>query len=75
MRPRIHKTSELVASTINDATIQELCSFNRRAHNQQSKTNKIFTLTCFGLKKIISESEYNHYASQGLTDLIRIEYV
>ena len=75
MRPRIHKTSKIVASTTNDTTIQELCSFNRRTHNQQPKTNKIFTLTCFGLKKVISESEYNHYASQGLTDLIRVEYV
>ena len=56
MRPRIHKTSKIVASTTNDITIQQLCSFNRRIHNQQPKTNKIFTLTCFGLKKVISES-------------------
>jgi hypothetical protein len=75
MRPRIHKTSKIVASTANDSTIQELCSFNRRTHKQQPKTNKVFILTCFGLKKIISESEYNNYASQGLTDLIRVEYV
>lgn len=75
MRPRIKTTPKLVASTTSDETIQDLCRFNRKTHNQQPKTNKIFTLTCFGLKKVISESEYNHYASQGLTDLIRVEYV
>lgn len=74
MRPRIQKHPTLVASTTSDETIQELCRFNRKTHNQQPKTNKIFILTCFGFKKTISESEYNHYASQGLTDLIRIEY-
>lgn len=29
---------------------------------------------CFGMKKTITKSEYDYYASQGLTDLIRIEY-
>lgn len=29
---------------------------------------------CFGIKKTITKTEYDYYVSQGLTDLVRIEY-
>ena len=74
MRPRIKTTPKLVASSSNDTTIQSLCSFNRRTHNEILKTNKSYILTCWGLKKTISKAEYDYYASLGLTDLIKIEY-
>jgi hypothetical protein len=75
MRPRIKTTPKLVASSSNDATIQELCAYNRRTHKQTPKTNKSYILTCWGLKKTISKAEYDMYVSQGLTDLVKIEYV
>lgn len=75
MRPRIKTTPILVASTTNDATIQDLCAYNRRTHKQTPKTNKSYILTCWGLKKTISKAEYDMYVSQGLTDLVKIEYV
>ena len=74
MRPRIKTTPTLVASTTNDATIQDLCAYNRRAHKQTPKTNKSYILTCWGLKKTISKAEYDMYVSQGLTDLVKIIY-
>lgn len=73
MRPRIKTTPKLVASTTNDATIQDLCRFNRRQSHKE-KTIKSHILMCFGMKKTITKAEYDYYASQGLTDLIRIEY-
>jgi hypothetical protein len=75
MRPKIKTTPKLVASSSNDATIQELCAYNRRTHKQTPKTNKSYILTCWGLKKTISKAEYDMYVSQGLTDLVKIEYV
>lgn len=75
MRPRIKETPKLVASSSNDATIQDLCAYNRRTHKQTPKTNKSYILTCWGLKKTISKAEYDMYVSQGLTDLVKIEYV
>lgn len=75
MRPRIKTTSKLVASSSNDATIQDLCAYNRRTHKQTPKINKSYILTCWGLKKTISKAEYDMYVSQGLTDLVKIEYV
>jgi hypothetical protein len=74
MRPRIKTTPKLVASTTNDATIQDLCAYNRRTHKQAPKIIKSYILMCFGMKKTITKQEYDYYASQGLTDLIRIEY-
>ena len=73
MRPRIKTTPKLVASTTNDATIQDLCKFNRKQSHKE-KTVKSYILMCFGMKKTITKAEYEYYASQGLTDLIRIEY-
>lgn len=75
MRPRIKTTPKLVASTTNDATIQDLCAYNRRTHKQAPKTIKSYILMCFGMRKTITKAEYDYYTSQGLTDLIRIEYV
>ena len=74
MRPRIQRKSVLVASSSNDATIQDLCAYNRRTHKQTPKTNKSYILTCWGLKKTISKAEYDMYVSQGLTDLVKIIY-
>jgi hypothetical protein len=74
MRPRIQHQSKIVASSSNDSTIQSLCSFNRRTHNDTPKINKSYILTCFGMKKTITKTEYDYYASLGLTDLIKIEY-
>lgn len=74
MRPRIKKHQTLVASTSNDETIQSLCRFNRKQSYKESK-KKSYILTCWGLKKTISEREYNDYISKGLTDLVKIEYV
>lgn len=74
MRPRIKATPKLVASSSNDATIQDLCAYNRRTHKRAPKVIKSYILMCFGMKKTITKSEYDYYASQGLTDLIRIEY-
>jgi hypothetical protein len=73
MRPRIQKHPTLVASTTNDATIQDLCRFNRKQSHKQ-KTVKSYILMCFGTKKTITKLEYDYYISQGLTDLVRIEY-
>lgn len=74
MRPRIKTTPKLVASSSNDATIQDLCAYNRRTHKQTPKTNKSYILTCWGLKKTISKAEYDMYIKQGLTDLVKIIY-
>lgn len=74
MRQRIQRKSVLVASSSNDATIQDLCAYNRRTHKQTPKTNKSYILTCWGLKKTISKQEYDMYVSQGLTDLVKIIY-
>lgn len=74
MRPRISHQPKLVASSVNDATIQDLCAYNRRTHKQTPKTNKSYILTCWGLKKTISKVEYDDYVSKGLTDLVKIEY-
>lgn len=74
MRPRIKKHQTLVASSSDDTNIQDLCRFNRKQSYKESK-KKSYILMCFGLKKTISEREYNDYISKGLTDLVRIEYV
>ncbi len=74
MRPRIKTTPKLVASSSNNATIQDLCAYNRRTHKQTPKTNKSYILTCWGLKKTITKQEYDMYVSQGLTDLVKIIY-
>lgn len=74
MRPRIVKIPKLVASSSEDVIIQDLCRFNRKQSYKESK-KKSYILMCFGLKKTISEREYNDYVSKGLTDLVRIEYV
>ena len=73
-RPRIKTIPKLVASSSNDATIQDLCAYNRRTHKQTLKTIKSYILTCWGLKKTISKAEYDMYVSQGLTDLVKIIY-
>ena len=74
MRKRIQQKPVLVASSTDDATIQDLCAYNRRTHKQTPKTNKSYILTCWGLKKTISKAEYDMYVSQGLTDLVKIIY-
>lgn len=74
MRPRIQKHPTLVASTTQDETIQDLCRFNRKQSHKQ-KTIKSYILMCFGIKKTITKLEYDYYISQGLTDLVKIEYV
>jgi mannose-1-phosphate guanylyltransferase len=74
MRPRIKTTPKLVASTSNDTTIQDLCAYNRRTHKQAPKIIKSYILMCFGMKKTITKSEYDYYISQGLTNLVKIEY-
>lgn len=74
MRPRIQRHPTLVASTTSDETIQDLCRFNRKQSHKQ-RTIKSYILTCWGIKKTISKTEYDYYNSLGLTDLIRIEYV
>lgn len=72
MRPRIKAIPKIVASSSNDEAIQSLCAFNRRqAHKKPVKS---YILTCWGLKKTISKSEYDMYISQGLNDLVRIIY-
>lgn len=73
MRPRIKKHPTLVASTTSDETIQELCRFNRKQSHKQ-RIIKSYILTCWGLKKTISKAEYDMYVSQGLTDLVKIQY-
>ena len=73
MRPRIQRKSALVASSTDDATIQDLCRFNRKQSHKESK-RKSYILTCWGLKKTISKAEYDMYVSQGLTDLVKIIY-
>lgn len=73
MRPRIKKHPTLVASTTQDETIQDLCRFNRKQPHKQ-KTIKSYILMCFGIKKIITKTEYDYYVSQGLTDLVKVEY-
>jgi hypothetical protein len=73
MRPRIQKHPTLVASTTSDETTQDLCRFNRKQSHKE-KTIKSYILMCFGIKKTITKSEYDYYASLGLTDLIKIEY-
>lgn len=74
MRPRIQKHPTLVASTTSDETIQSLCAYNRKQSHKE-KTIKSYILTCWGLKKTITKTEYDYYISQGLTNLVRIEYV
>lgn len=74
MRPRIQKHPTLVASTTQDETIQSLCSYNRK-QSYKEKTIKSYILICWGLKKTITKTEYDHYISQGLSDLVKIEYV
>ena len=73
MRPRIKTTPKLVASSSNDTTIQDLCRFNKKQSHKE-RTIKSYILTCWGLKKTITKTEYDYYNSLGLTDLIRIEY-
>ena len=73
MRPRITKIPKLVASSSDDTTIQDLCKFNRKQSHKE-KTIKSYILTCWGLKKTITKTEYDYYNSLGLTDLIRVEY-
>ena len=73
MRPRIQKHPTLVASTTSDETIQDLCRFNRKQSHKE-KTIKSYILTCWGLTKTITKREYDYYISQGLTNLVRIEY-
>lgn len=73
MRPRISRIPKLVASSNEDATIQDLCKFNRKQSHKE-RTIKSYILMCFGMKKTITKSEYDYYNSLGLTDLIRIEY-
>lgn len=73
MRPRIKKHPILVASTTSDETIQSLCSYNRKQLHKE-KTIKSYILMCFSIKKTITKTEYDYYISQGLTDLVRIEY-
>lgn len=73
MRKRIQRKSVLVASSVDDATIQDLCRFNRKQSHKESK-RKSYILTCWGLKKTISKAEYDMYVSQGLTDLVKIIY-
>ena len=72
MRPRIQKHPVLVASTTNDATIQDLCRFNRKQSHKA--LHKSYILTCFGIKKTITKQEYNDYVLKGLTDLVKIQY-
>lgn len=72
MRPRIKKYPKLVALTSNDATIQDLCRFNRRQSHKVS--HKSYILTCFGIKKTITKKEYEDYISKGLTNLVKIQY-
>jgi mannose-1-phosphate guanylyltransferase len=74
MRPRIQKHPTLVASTTSDETIQDLCRFNRKQPHKE-KTIKSYILMCFGIKKTITKLEYDYYISQGLTNLVRVEYV
>lgn len=73
MRTRISRQPKLVASSNDDTTIQDLCKFNRKQSHKE-RTIKSYILTCWGLKKTISKAEYDYYTSQGLTDLVRIEY-
>lgn len=74
MRLRIQKHQTLIASTTQDETIQDLCKFNRKQSHKE-KTIKSYILMCFGIKKNITKLEYDYYISQGLTDLVKIEYV
>lgn len=73
MRPRINKHPVIVASSTEDTTIQDLCRFNRK-QSHKTRTIKSYILTCWGLKKTITKTEYDYYNSLGLTDLISIEY-
>ena len=73
MRPRIQKHPTLVASTTQDETIQSLCSHNRKQSHKE-RTIKSYILMCFGIKKTITKLEYDYYVSQGLTELVRVEY-
>lgn len=73
MKSRIRKHPILVASTSEDAAIQELCAFNRKQAHKTSK-KKSYILTCWGIKKTISKKEYEHYLSKGLNSLVKIEY-
>ena len=69
---------KIVASSSNDEAIQSLCRYNRK-HTQdctkRQRIKKTYILMCFGMKKTITKAEYDYYASQGLTNLIKIEYV
>ena len=73
MRPRIKKTPKLVASSSDNTTIQDLCRFNRKQSHKE-RVVKSYILSCWGLKKTITKTEYDYYNSLGLTDLTRIEY-
>lgn len=73
MRTRISHQPKLVASSSDDTTIQNLCRFNRKQYYNESK-KKTYILMMFGIKKTITEQEYNNCISRGLTDLVRIEY-
>lgn len=68
---------KIVASSSNDEAIQSLCKYNRR-HTQdctkRPRIKKTYILMCFGIKKIITKTEYDMYVSQGLTDLVKIIY-
>lgn len=73
MRPRIKHTTKIIASSSNDEAIQSLYAFNRKQSHKE-RTIKSYILMCFSMKKTITKLEYDYYISQGLTDLVRIEY-
>lgn len=58
-RPRIKPKSVILASTTNDPKIQALCKFNR--DQLFSKKGKIYTISCFGIKKQVSKEEYDTF--------------
>lgn len=65
MRPRIKNYPKLVASTSKDATIQELCAFNRKQAHKTYNPKKSYILNIFGVKKKISAKEAEYYRKQG----------
>lgn len=52
-----------------------LDTINNRKQSHKEKTIKSYILMCFGIKKTITKLEYDYYISQGLTDLVKVEYV
>ena len=72
------QTQKILASSSNDEAIQSLCKYNRKYTQDCTKRPRIkktYILMCFGIKKTITKTEYDYYVSQGLTDLVRVEYV